>query len=174
MIKKIAFISTITCFLVFTVFSFINNYTPGLKIFNNFKQFSLTFLKILPPVFILIGLFSTWVKRETVEKHIGTETKKAKNIFWALILSSTIVGGLYTAIPVAYVMRKKGARYLFIFTFLGGGAVLRVPMSIFEATILGLKFTLIRLILAIPFVIISALLIEKYYKKIKPEKVNPL
>ncbi len=121
-------------------------------------------LKVLPCAFILIGLFEVWVKKETVEKHLG-EKSGAKGYLWGIILASTTVGGLYVAFPVAYSLYSKGAKLGVIFTYIGASAICRVPMTIFEASFLGIKFTAIRLLLAIPLVIISSMLLGDYLRK---------
>ena len=123
-------------------------------------------MTFLPLVFILIGLFEVWVKQEVIEKHLG-EKSRFLGYFWALLLAGTAIGGLYVAFPVASSLYKKGARTSIIFTYIGAAAVCRVPMTLFEASYLGLKFTLIRLLLAIPLIIFSSILFEKYLKNIK-------
>jgi uncharacterized membrane protein YraQ (UPF0718 family) len=133
-------------------------------IFGNFVNFSLFMLKILPAAFILIGLFEVWVKKETIERHLGEESG-FKGYMWALILAGTTVGGLYVAIPVAYSLLNKGAKFSVIFTYLGATAICRVPMTIFEASFLGLKFSLIRLFVSLPLVIISSMLLGSYLAK---------
>ncbi len=39
-----------------------------------------------------MGLFEVWVKRETVEKHLG-EGSGFKGHLWAIVLASTMGGG---------------------------------------------------------------------------------
>ena len=111
--------------------------------------------------FILLGLFEVWVKRETVEKHLG-EKSSFLSYLWVILLAGTTVGGLYLAFPVAYTIYKKGARLSVIFTYIGASAVCRIPMTTFEASFLGLKFTLVRLLVSIPLIIISSLIMEKF------------
>ena len=121
-------------------------------------------LKILPPAFILIGLFEIWVKRETVEKHFG-EASGIKGYILAILLASTTVGGLYVAFPVAYSLNSKGAKLSVIFTYIGASAICRIPMTIFEASFLGIKFTSIRLIVSISLVIITSIFLSNYLTK---------
>jgi len=139
-------------------------FEPGKEIGHNFASFSLDMLKILPAAFILIGLFEVWVKRETVEKHLG-EGSGFRGYLWAVLLSGTTVGGLYVAFPVAYALYSKGAKLGVIFTYLGASAICRVPMTIFEASFLGIKFSLIRLLVSIPLVIIASMLLGNYLTK---------
>ncbi|OCL26888.1 hypothetical protein U472_05200 [Orenia metallireducens] len=150
-------------FIVFVLLSFIFNYNVGEGIYDNFLQFTLTMVKFLPAVFILIGLFDTWVDREVIERHLGNQSNHLAFI-WAILLSGTTVGGLYVAFPVAHSLLKKGASLRIIFTYIGAAAICRIPMTLFEASYVGIKFTLIRLLTSIPLIIISSILLEKYLK----------
>ncbi len=159
-------------FFLFTIVSFTVNYDPGQDIFFKFLDFLTTMLKFLPAVFILIGLFETWVEREVIEDHLGEESNLLA-YGWAILLAGTTVGGLYIAFPVAYAIYKKGASLRIIFTYVGAAAVARIPMTLFEASFVGLKFTLIRLLTTIPLIIGSSILLEKYLKRQGFEMQSP-
>ncbi len=118
-------------------------------------------ISFLPAVFILIGIFEVWVKKELIIAHMGQDSG-IRAYFWAILLSGTTVGGLYVAFPVSYSLYKKGARLSAIFTYIGAAAVARVPMTVYEASYVGLKFTLIRLSVSLPLIILSSILFEKY------------
>jgi len=154
----------ISGYILFLIVSFISGFAPGKEIGYNFALFSLDMLKILPCAFILIGLFEVWVKRETVEKHFG-EKSGIRGYIWAVLLASTTVGGLYVAFPVAYSLYRKGARLSVIFTYVGASAICRIPMTIFEASFLGIKFTAIRLLVSLPLLIITSILLGDYLTK---------
>jgi uncharacterized membrane protein YraQ (UPF0718 family) len=121
-------------------------------------------LKLLPCAFILIGLFEVWVKRETVEKHFGEEAG-IRGYIWALLLGGTTVGGLYVSFPVAYSLYGKGAKLSIILTYSGASAICRVPMAIFETSFLGIKFTMIRLMVSIPLVVLTSIALGDYLTK---------
>ena len=154
----------ITGYLVFIIYSLIFKFPPGRNIAKNFLSFLIYMLKILPFAFILIGLFEVWVKRETIVRHMGEESG-ARGYFWAILLAGTTVGGIIVAFPIAYTLYQKGAKLSVIFTYIGASAVCRVPMTIFEASFLGLKFTLIRLFTSLPLLIFSSLLLGDYFEK---------
>lgn len=158
-------IAGISGYIIFIILSFIIGFTPGKKIGENFILFSTDMLKILPCAFILIGLFEVWVKKETIEKHLG-EKSGIKGYVWAILLAGTTVGGLYVSFPVASSLYNKGARLSVIFTYIGASAICRIPMSIFEASFMGIKFTAIRLLVSLPLVIISSIFLEVYLTKI--------
>lgn len=157
MIRKVLF----AFYLIFILLSIIFNFKIGIDIGKNFLSFAFSMLKIVPVAFILIGLFEVWIKRETIEKHLG-EDSNWKGYFWALMLSATTVGGIYVALPVSASLYHKGAKLSVIFTYIGAAAVARIPMTIFEASFLGLKFTLVRFFVSIPLIIISSILLGKY------------
>ena len=154
----------ISCYVLFLVTSFIFGFNPGEEIAYIFVSFSIDMLKLLPCAFILIGLFEVWVKRETVERHFGEESG-IKGYIWAVLLAGTIVGGLYVAFPVAYSLYSKGAKLSVILTYIGASAICRMPMVIFEASFLGIKFTMIRLLVSLPLVIVTSILLGDYLAK---------
>ncbi len=154
-------IFAVLSYILFLIISFIYNFNPGKEMFHNFVFFLVDMLKILPSAFILIGLFEVWVKRETVEKHFG-EKSGIRGYIGAILLSSTTVGGLYVSFPIAYSLCSKGAKLSIIFTYLGCSAICRIPMTIFEASFLGIKFTAIRLFVSLPLVIVTSILLGDY------------
>jgi len=162
--KSIVRIAIISSYAIFIALSWIFGFGPGREISHNFASFSLEMLKILPCAFILIGLFEIWVKKETVERYFG-EKSGIRGYLWGILLASTTVGGLYVAFPVAYYLYSKGAKLGIIFTYIGASAICRVPMTIFEASFLGIKFSAIRLLVAIPLVVITSMLLGDYLGK---------
>ncbi len=158
--KQIGTLAGIIYFL-FIIVSFMVGFKPGEQIGHNFIDFSVEMLKILPCAFILIGLFEVWVKKESVEKHLG-EDSGVMGYIWVILLSGTTVGGLYVAFPVAYSLFKKGAKLSVIFTYVSSCAICRIPMTIFESSFMGIKFSLIRLLVSIPLVIISSIWLGNY------------
>lgn len=153
-------IGIVVIFGVFLIFSYIWKLELGLNIGENFWGFMKTLVGIVPATFLLISLFEVWVKRETVEKHLGDESR-IKGILWAILLAGTIVGGLYVALPLASVLYRKGARADVIFTFIFSATICRIPMTLFEANFVGIKFTLIRFAVSLPLVVICSIILGK-------------
>lgn len=163
-IKKRLNILITLIYLAFIAGSFIIGFNPGKQMGQNFISFSVEMLKLLPCAFILVGLFEVWVRRESVEKHLGRNSGFA-GYFWIILLAGTTVGGLYVAFPVAASLFKKGAKLSVIITYIGASAVCRIPMTVFEASFLGMKFTLTRLAVSITLVVISSILLGRHLEK---------
>ena len=178
MVKKLKFdwqMALIVFYAVFVLFSLLFPYSPknliaqkvlsaGKGMALNFWSFLIYMIKILPFAFVLIGLFEVWVKRETIVRHMGRGSG-ARGYFWAILLAGTTVGGILVAFPIAYTLYHKGAKLSVIFTYIGASAVCRVPMTIFEASFLGIKFSLVRLFCSIPLIIFSSIILADYFEK---------
>lgn len=157
-------IIAIFAYFVFVIISFFSGFDPGKEIGGTFLSFAISMIKIIPCAFILIGLFEVWVKQETVEKHLGKDSGM-KGYFWSVLLAGTTVGGLYVAFPVAYTLHNKGAKLSVIFTYIGASAICRIPMTIFEVSFMGIKFTLIRLLVSLPLIILTSIMIGDFLEK---------
>jgi len=158
-------------YLAFIIISQVYSYEPGIKIGFNFINFTKDMLQVLPFAFILIGLFEVWVKRETVEKYFGHSSGYLGYI-WAIILSSTTVGGAYVAFPVACSLYKKGAKLSIVLTYIGAASIARIPMTLFEASFMGIKFSIIRLLVSMPLMVFSSAVIGKHFEKQIPTNHN--
>ncbi|MTI69224.1 MAG: hypothetical protein FH751_03070 [Firmicutes bacterium] len=153
-------------YLIFIFLSWVLNFQPGIEIGTNFYDFVKTMIGILPFAFILIGLFEVWIKKETVEKYFG-QSSGFKGYFWAIVLSSTTVGGAYVAFPVGYSLYNKGAKLSIVLTYIGSAALTRIPMTIFEASFIGIKFSILRLSLSIPLIILTSIIIGHRFENNK-------
>lgn len=131
---------------------------------KEFAQIIWEMLKLLPPAFILIGLFEVWVSRETVITHLG-ENSGIKAYLLALLLAGITIGGLYVAFPIAQSLHKKGASLKVIFAYLGFAGVFRIPMNVFEISCMGLSFTAVRLAVTIPLFLLIGIVMGHILKK---------
>ena len=163
--KKILTPLLLVLYATFLVWSFASGYIPGMNLGRNFGSFAIQMLKLLPCAFILIGLFEVWVSRESVVKHLGKGSSKPRAYFWVIVLAGTTVGGLIVAFPIARVLYNKGARIQIIMGYTAAAAICRIPMTIYEASFLGIKFSLVRLLVSIPLVIISSELMGNWLEK---------
>lgn len=103
----------------------------------------LVVLSILPPVFILLGLFDAWVPRERVTALIG-EKSGIVGAGLSIFLGSFAAGPLYLAFPIAETLLKKGTGLFNVFLFVGAWSTMKLPMLMFEMQSLGLRFALVR------------------------------
>ncbi|MFO7780355.1 MAG: hypothetical protein R6W94_01875 [Spirochaetia bacterium] len=142
-------------FAMFVAGSLLFDLSAGIRAGRNFLSFGREMIAIVPATFILIGLFEAWIPQEKIERHLGQEAGFASH-FWSMILAGSTVGGLMVAFPVAYSLRRKGARHAVVFSYLGTAGVVRVPMTLFEMSFLGVPFTLVRYAVALPLLIAMA------------------
>jgi len=162
--KRIIYFIIITIYFIFVLYANLSGISSGIEIGKNLISFLSYMIKILPCAFILIGLFETWVSREKVEKHLGHEGG-FRGYIWGIILAGSMAGGLLVALPVSSALYRKGARLSVIFTFISASAIVRIPMTLFEASFLGVEFTTIRWFISIPSIIIFSIFLERYLLK---------
>lgn len=125
----------------------------GAEAARSLASFGRTMAVILPAAFVLIGLFEVWVPRSVVERHVG-EGSGILSYVWAILLAGTTIGGVYVSFPVAYALHHKGARLGFVLAYITLSGVARIPMTLFEVSTLGIEFTVIRYVIAVPMVIL--------------------
>ncbi|MBR0598541.1 permease [Sinanaerobacter chloroacetimidivorans] len=161
-----AFIIVAVAILILTIF----NFELGMKALNitaySFKEMIL----VIPPVFVLLGLLDIWVPREIMIKYMG-EGSGLKGILLSIFIGSAAAGPLYGAFPVAAVFMKKGVKFSNILIFIGAWSTTKIPMLLFEVTSLGMKFTVTRLLIDIPGIIIIAAILAKLVSKEEVKKI---
>lgn len=144
----------------------LNNMKLGTLIFKNtYMNFS-EMLGVIPPIFLLLGLFDVWVPRETIIRYMG-EKSGITGIFLSIFLGSAAAGPLYGAFPVAAIMMKKGAGFSNILIFLGAWSTMKIPQVLFEMSSLGTAFAITRWAVDLVGIIVMAVIIEKL---ISPEE----
>lgn len=123
---------------------------------GNFKEM----LKVLPPIFIMIGLFDVWVPRETLIRYMG-EKSGLQGMLLAFFLGSFTAGPLYASFPVALILMKKGSKFSNVLIFIGAWSSTKLPLLLFESANLGAGFTVVRLLMNLIGIVIMAFAIEK-------------
>jgi len=121
-------------------------------------------LKIVPPIFLLIGLLDVWVPRETMMKYMG-KGSGAKGILISFFMGTLTAGPLIAAFPVAMVMLKKGARYANVLFFLMIWASSKLPILFYQTTTLGLTYTIVTNVTLIVVYLLGSLLFERMLSK---------
>ena len=165
MIKKLAkrYIFFIVCFILTLLITILNK-DLGLKSFNiaisSFKQM----LLVLPPIMILLGLMDVWIPRESMMKYMGDKSG-IKGVAIAMMIGSIAAGPMYAAFPFTTVLLKKGVKFSNIIIFMNAWCVTKISTLMFEFSSLGYKFTLARLIINIPGVIIMGYIVQALMPK---------
>lgn len=128
----------------------------------------LSMLIIVPPIFIMIGLFDVWVPRETIIKLMG-EKSGAKGMALAFFLGGFSAGPTVAAFPIAMIMLKKGAKYSNVLFFLMVWSSLKLPIVFYQVTTIGLGLSVIINASMIFVFILGALISEKLFTKEEKE-----
>lgn len=117
-------------------------------------------IQVLPPIMILLGLMDVWISRERVVKYMG-ENSGLLGILLAIIIGSIGAGPMYAAFPFTSVLLKKGVKFTNVIIFMNAWCVTKIPTVLFEITSLGYRFTLLRLAINVPGIIIMGYLVER-------------
>lgn len=128
----------------------------GLRAGENLSDLLVQMALVLPPAFVLVGLFEVWVPRAVVERHVGRGSGGAA-IFWMILLATLQAGPLYAAFPVAVGLWHKGCTPRNVFIYLGAFSATKIPMLTFEITFLGWRFSLARTLITLPLFVLLAM-----------------
>lgn len=127
-------------------------------------------LLVLPPVYLILGLLDVWVPREAMMRYMG-EGSGPLGTFLAFLVGSAAAGPLYGAFPVAAVFMKKGVSFFNIMVFLTAWSTTKIPMFLYETAALGLRFSLSRLLINIPGILIIAFAMNRLVGKKEKERI---
>lgn len=130
-------------------------------------------LMVIPPIFILLGLMDVWVEKETMMKYMGDDSGILGAIL-AFMMGAMAAGPLYAAFPIAGILLKKGVRLFNVFLFIGAWSTAKIPLLMFEATNMGVRYMLIRLVCNLVGIIFIAFLLEKTTSDKKKEEIYQL
>lgn len=136
----------------------------GFKSLQLTKNNALEMLSILPPIFILLGMLDVWIKKETMMKFMG-EKSGVIGMLLAFMMGSAAAGPLYAAFPVAVVLLKKGSKFSNVLIMIGAWSTTKIPLLLFEASSMGIKFMILRFVLDIFGIAIIAYTTEKLLSK---------
>lgn len=127
-------------------------------------------LMVVPPIFILLGLLDVWVPRETMVKYMG-EGSGIRGVVLAFLIGSFAAGPLYGAFPIAAVLMRKGVKFTNLMIFIGAWSTTKVPMLLFEMRYMGLRFTLVRLVVNVIGIVLIANLLARLVGQAEVERV---
>lgn len=149
--------------LILIIIILLNN-ELGFKSIQNTKSSFTQMITVLPPIMILLGLMDAWIPRETLMKYMGDKSG-ILGIFIAMVIGSIAAGPMYAAFPFTAVLIKKGVKFSNIIIFMNAWCVTKISTLLFEISSLGYKFTLIRLAIDIPGVIMMGYLVNYFMDK---------
>ena len=132
----------------------------GRKAGENLGSFLVEMASVLPPMFLLVGLFEIWVPRKVIERHAGLRSGM-RAVPWMILLATLQAGPLYVAFPVAIGLWRKGCAPRNVFIYLGAFSAMKIPMLTFEVAFLGWRFSLARTLISIPVFVVLAVAMEK-------------
>ncbi len=127
-------------------------------------------LKVVPPIFLMIGLLDVWVPRETMIKMMGDKSGVI-GILFAFLFGTFAAGPLVAAFPVAMIMLKKGARFANVMFFLTIWASAKLPILFFQSTTMGVEYTVVSNAVLILVYLIGSFVIEKSLSKDQLEDI---
>lgn len=154
--KRYLFFISMLCLTI--VIFFIDN-NIGLKAFSIANDSFLQMLGVLPPIMLMLGLMDVWIPRDILMKYMGNNSGLF-GIFLAMLIGSLAAGPMYAAFPFTAVLMKKGVKFSNIIIFMNAWCVTKISTLLFEISALGFKFTLVRLLINVPGVIIIGLLVN--------------
>lgn len=89
----------------------------------------------------------------------------------SFLIGSAAADPLYGAFPVASVLTKKGASLMNVFIFIGAWSTTKIPMLLFGMKALGIAFSLARLVIDIPGIILIAAALKALIPKAEIKKM---
>ncbi|GAA0863030.1 permease [Paraclostridium tenue] len=151
---KYFLISFLVCIIIYFVDS-----NLGINIFISTKSSIVQMLSVLPAIMILLGLLDVWIPKEYFIKYMGLNSGII-GIALAFLIAFFSAGPMYAAFPFTSLLIKKGVKFSNIIIFLNAWCVTKFSTLLFEISSLGYEFTLIRLIVDIPGVIIMGYIVN--------------
>lgn len=143
---------------VLMILSFFNKSILTKTIDNSISNI-LQMLSVLPPIMILLGLIDLWIPRKQLMKYMGNNSGII-GVLLAMLIGSVAAGPMYAAFPFTEVLIKKGAKFSNIIIFMNAWCLTKISTLIFEISALGYKFTLIRLLIDIPGILVMSYLVN--------------
>ena len=174
MMQKVIFVLNrykfflITLIILILVLIFKNH--TGIKALTIANDSLFQMLSVLPPIMVLLGLMDEWVSRESMMKYMG-EDSGILGVVLVMLFAAFAAGPMYAAFPFTAVLIKKGVKFSNVIIFMNAWCLTKISTLLFEFSALGLKFTLVRLIIDIPGVLIMSYFVSLLTPKNELEKI---
>lgn len=160
------FIGSLIILMIITIFKRDLGFSITGIAWLSFKQM----ISVLPPIMIFLGLIDVWVPRESMMKYMG-DNSGILGIGLAILIGSIAAGPMYAAFPFTTVLLKKGVKFSNVMIFMNAWCVTKISTVMFEIAALGYKFTMVRLLVDLPGIIVMGYLISLLIPKDDMEKV---
>lgn len=142
----------------------------GLAILRLAERNFVSFVVILTPVFVLVGLMDTWIDRQTIVRLMGNRSGPRGAVLALMIGAITAVPS-YALLPMAGILLRKGSRISNVLIFVCSSSSIRIPLLLFEASSLGIGFTLVRLAANMVGIFLIALITNKLLSNAEQEQI---
>lgn len=137
--------------------AFVYDLTQGTRVASSALTVTGSYLKemlqVMPAVFILTALISTWVSRDVISAHLGSSSGMRGRLA-SVAIGSISAGPIYAAFPIAQTLMHKGASIGNVVIIISSWAVIKIPMLAVEARFLGPRFTLLRYLWTVPSILL--------------------
>lgn len=150
--------------ILYVIFYYINP-TAGKSTLSGIFENLQDMLLIMPPIFVFLGFLDVWVEKETLIKFMGNNSG-IRGILTAFLIGSFAAGPIYMAFPFIEVLLRKEAKFSNVIIFLGAWSATKIPISLFEASVMGWNFMVLRYVLDIPSIILIARLVDSLTKNV--------
>jgi uncharacterized membrane protein YraQ (UPF0718 family) len=145
--------------IVLLFISFIKDKERTKKALKSVLKISLNVLPVLFFIFVIMGIISIFVSRETIASLLGSKSGIIG------ILLGEIIGAVALIQPAAVypfsgTLLNKGASYAVIYAFIGTAILIGVATLPAEIKFLGKRFTLVRNLLTFIVIFIFSILIH--------------
>jgi len=151
--------------LLAIILVFIGYYRGGGEHVLGLKSAMNMTIQILPLVifaFIVAGMAQILISHELLSKWIGRESG-IRGILIGTVAGSLAPGGPYVSLPIAAGLLRSGASVGTMVAFLTGWSLWAVTRLPIEVSIMGWKFTLIRVASTFFFPPIAGLIANKFF-----------
>ena len=122
-------------------------------------KISLTVFPVLFLIFILMGVTSVFVSKETIGSWLGSGSGVLGIVIGELVGSFALVQPA-AVFPYAGILHEKGANYGSLFGFVMTAILIGITTLPLEMKLFGKKFTMVRNILAFILIFIIALIFK--------------
>lgn len=120
----------------------------------------LSFMFMVSPVFVCVGLLDAWVEKGQMAKLLG-EAAGLKGRLAAVASGMVTAVPVYALFPVAAMLLRKGSSISNVLIFIGSSAGMRIPLLLFEVSAMGWRYMLSRLVLNAAGVFLIAFVTER-------------